>query len=132
MSSLGCACAAAVFIWFKVENVCGFVVVVATTGADMNVFAMFTLEVGNNGFVFVAVILLPGIGCIGAYLISPTWLGYGIANLSLAMLDEESDDLPAAMLLVVGGPAVPETDAKAVMISGLNFPVMPLSEKRGE
>lgn len=47
-------------------------------GAGKKVVAILTADVGHRGFSFVAVIAFPGLGCIGAYLVSPFCWSYGI------------------------------------------------------
>jgi hypothetical protein len=47
------------------------VMVVTMVAAGKNVVATLTADVGHRGFVFVAVIAFAGLGCIGAYLVSP-------------------------------------------------------------
>ncbi len=42
-------------------------------GIGKKVEAKETEDVGNRGAVFVAVIVLPGTGAIGAYLVKPVW-----------------------------------------------------------
>lgn len=56
----------------------GCVMVVTTVAAGKNVVAIFTADVGHRGVTFVAVIAFGGLGCIGAYLVSPFCWSYGI------------------------------------------------------
>jgi hypothetical protein len=46
--------------------------VVTILGIGKNVLARETEDVGHRGDVFVAVIAVPGIGCMGAYFVRPS------------------------------------------------------------
>lgn len=52
--------------------------VVRIVGTGKKVVANETEEVGQRGDVFTAVIFVPGIGCIGAYLVSPVCKLYAV------------------------------------------------------
>lgn len=62
----------------------GCVTVVTTVAAGKNVVAILTAEVGHRGFKFVAVMAFAGLGCIGAYLVSPFCWSYGIDHVPSA------------------------------------------------
>lgn len=57
---------------------------VTTVAAGKNVVAILTAEVGHRGFKFVAVMAFAGLGCIGAYLVSPFCWSYGIDHVPSA------------------------------------------------
>lgn len=65
---------------------------------------------------FVAVIVLPGTGCIDAYLMTPVWDSYGVAYRAA------SEPVVVALLFTTrapaksvteSGPLVPDTEARA-------------------
>ena len=55
------------------EKVCDSVMVVTIVGLGMYVVAMVKALVGYSGEVFVAVILVGGTPCMGAYRVRPVW-----------------------------------------------------------
>ena len=106
--------------------------VVTILGIGKNVLASTTLLVGHSGLVFVAVIEVGGTGCIGAYFVKPFCRLYGVPH---APSSNVPDDAAAAALvtsLMVAGPVVPETVAKAVVTAAEKTPVIPVSVKRFE
>lgn len=99
---------------------------VTTLGTGKKVVAIMTLDVGHRGFVFVAVIVLCGIGCIGAYLVLPTCSSYGISKPAPPTAAPSRAKAAAIFVLSVGGPAVPGIPTKAVLIGSGNVPVIPV------
>lgn len=103
----------------------------------MYVVAMVKALVGWRGVKALAVILVPGMGCIGAYLVKPVCDWYGMLNSSAP--GAAAAVVPAAglalllTLLTVGGPAVePAMAAIPCTTFGGKVPVMPVSVKRLE
>lgn len=102
-------------------------------GIGKNVLAKTTEEVGQRGEVLVAVILVGGRDCIGAYLVNPVCKLYGVPYAPSAAAPAAPAAAPAAAtLLTVAGPVVPETVARAVWTAGEKTPVMPVRVNRSE
>lgn len=120
-----------VFAWLANEYVTGCVIVVCTDGTGKNVLATGTEEVGHIGAVFVAVIVLGGRGCIGAYFVSPVCMLYGMANWSPPAGAPGAGTGAGAAAGGATGPAVPGVPI-AARISGANTPVMALRVNRSE
>jgi hypothetical protein len=106
-----------------------------TVGFGRYVEARTTDEDGYRGAVFVAVILVPGICCIGAYLVRPVCWGYGIAygpSPAPCCPSCLSSCLSSTCTLTGRGPAVPEMLARSDSIAAGNVPAIPLSVNRSE
>jgi hypothetical protein len=94
----------------------------------MNVRAMVNADVGYNGVAFCFVILVGGMGCMGAYRVSPVCIVYSTPYSPSAGLTGP----PSVVLSTRAGPSVPETVFRAVTMFAGKVPVMPEREKRGE
>jgi hypothetical protein len=101
-------------------------------GTGKKVEARTTEEVGQSGAVFVAVILVPGTGCIGAYLVKPSCSLYGVPHAPAAAAPAPAAGAAAATWLILSGPVVPTTVFKAAVTAALKVPVIPVRVNRFE
>ena len=117
-----------VFSLLCTEYVWLCVIVVLIEGIGSLVVAMFTLLVGYNGFVFVAVIFFGGTGCMGAYLVGPVCIVYAMSKSPDTGLAASAGLSPAATVLsTFFGPSVPLMSSRPVLSAGTagQVPVMP-------
>lgn len=105
---------------------------VAIGAIGKNVVANGTEEVGQRGVTSVFVILVGGIGCIGANLTGPVCRLYGVPHAPGSIVPPTPGSGAAATRFTFGGPAVPTTAAFAVATSGGKLPVIPARVKRSE
>ena len=103
--------------------------VVTILGIGKNVLARETEDVGHRGDVLVAVIAVPGTGCMGAYLVRPSCRLYGILHGPSSMA---SVGALVATSLIGSGPVVPDTCVRAVATASEKTPVIPVRVNRGE
>jgi hypothetical protein len=117
------------FSILEAEKVCGCVTVFWTVGSGRNVFAMLYALVGNNGLNTLAVILVGGIGCMGAYFVSPVCRLNGVSKTS------PPGAPPCPSLLIAPGPAVaPPSAVTAAITAGSTGgpPLNPVMLKRSD
>ena len=94
-----------------------------------NVLARETEDVGHRGDVLVAVIAVPGTGCMGAYLVRQSCRLYGILHAPSSMA---SSGALVATSLIESGPVVLETCVRAVVMASEKTPAIPVRVNRGE
>lgn len=99
-------------------------------GIGKNVEANATEEVGHSGAVLVAVMAVPGTGCMGAYFVNPVCRLYGVPHAPAAAVPAAAP--AAATLLTVSGPVVPETARTAAATVAEKVPVIPVRVNRSE
>lgn len=110
-------------------NVWLSVTVYVILAGERYVVAILNALVGFKGVALLAVILVGGTGCIGAYLMSPVCRLYATVNMPAS---------PAAAAVVsaavsTGGAAVaPSRAVSAAATPAANVPVKPVTEKRPE
>ena len=117
-----------VFSMLCVLNVLDAVTVWVCVGGGKKVVAIGTELVGYKLLADLAVIFVPGLPCIGAYLTPPVCAVYAATE------PEEADaaPFPPATLFCVGGPFVSVIAFAASAIAGGKVPVIPLKENRSE
>ena len=121
------------FAWLDVLYVALTVWVVAASGVGSQVLAIFTELVGYRGLALFAVIVVPGLPCIGAYLMGPVCRVYVAEAPEATAPPAPAAPAPAAAkLFSVAGPSVPESPERPVVTAAGKVPVIPLKENRFE
>ena len=121
------------FAWLEVLYVALMVWVVTAAGVGSQVLAILTELVGYWALAVFAVILVPGLRCIGAYLTGPVCAVYVTVAPAATESPSAAPLAPAAVnWFSVGGPLVPESPERPVVTVAGKVPVIPLKENRFE